>query len=138
MTRRGLKSPGFRPKKPKPLIDSMRFSSGRLSAFNLYCLTLRDHPEVFKLGRTFNWRLRKRDYENWNLREGDGILSGNLFVINEDYVDLPGLEAAMLDACPFPLFKAFEWFSGDTQEACDWVDRFITASEMTFERIDIG
>lgn len=122
--------------KKGPLIDSIRFSNGRVSAFNLYCVTLRDHPETFKLGRTFNWPQRSRVYTDWNLRRGDGILRGEVFVINEDYVDLPSLEAAMMDACPFPLFKPFEWFVGDNSEACNWVDRFLTASEMTFERLD--
>jgi len=128
-----LKSPGFAPK-PIRLVESVRFSSGRVSKFILYCVTLRDHPEVFKLGRTYNWRIRRRVYDNWNLRDGDGILCGQVFEINDDFVDLPSLEAAMIEACPFPLFRAFEWFTGHNDDACDWVDRFLTASELTFER----
>lgn len=124
-------------KPPVQLVESIKFSNHRVSRFNIYCVTLRDHPTVFKLGRTYSWPNRRVEYQNWNLRSGDGILCGEVFEITEEFVDLPGLEAAILDACPYPLFRAFEWFVGDNAEACAWLDRFITASELTFDRIII-
>lgn len=126
-------APLLGPKKSTSLVGSVSFNTKPTASFTLYCVTLRDHPDVFKLGRTYNWPARSLEYRNWNLRDGDGILCGQTFTINEEYCDLPSLEQALIADCPFPLFRGLEWFKGENEEACRYVDRYLTASELCFE-----
>ena len=60
------------------------------------------------MGRTNNWKQRRRAYANWNLRKGDGITREVVFEINEEYVDLEWLERDCLALFTAQLFHGLE------------------------------
>ena len=102
------------------------------SVFVLYAVTLREHPEVVKVGRTTRWNNRRVAYANWNLSDGDAILFERTFTITEEFVDLPALEKALLGWLPYPLKHGYEWFVADFEEACREIDRFLCEARLSY------
>lgn len=123
MKRYGIPEPG-------PLVRS--FLPGGRSQSVIYAVTLHDHPGVVKVGRTAKWKQRRTAYENWNLRPGDGIADERVFVLTEEFVDLPALEKHILATLPFPLRSGTEWFTADLDDVARVIDQILTACGLSY------
>ena len=99
----------------------------------LYAVSVKDHEGVVKIGRTRNWRSRRIAYDNWNLARGDAVTASRAFVLTDEWLDLPRLEAAMLAQCPFPLRAGSEWFHADFDEMCEFIARFLDDAGISHE-----
>lgn len=105
--------------------------NGRRS-FVLYAVTLREHPGVVKIGRTTNWNTRRREYENWNLAAGDGLMAKRLFIITEEWADLPALEQVILETMPHRRRHGKEWFLADLVDAAEHIARVLDDYGLTY------
>lgn len=103
------------------------------SGHYIYAVSLKDHPDVVKIGMTTKWKDRKKTYENWNLRRGDGIDKEMVFVVTQDFVDLAALEKHILENICLPLRHGAEWFHGDFDDVCRRIDRILCAAEIDFD-----
>jgi len=85
----------------------------------LYAVTLREWPDVVKLGRTTKCSSRRREYDTWNFADGDGVQQCVVYVITEEYADLSALECACLDGMAMmrPRYRGNEWFKGSIEDA---------------------
>lgn len=119
---------------PELAPKNMRFGAKRKTEFVIYAVVLREHPEIVKIGRSYDWRSRREQYATWNLCvSGDAIVQESAFLINEEYVDLPALERACLSEMPsFPVFGK-EWFREEMDTACRAIDRVMCRGGLTYE-----
>lgn len=62
----------------------------------------------------------------------DAILREATFVITDEYVDLPKLEKAILEAIPFKLRSGTEWFIADFDEVVRLIERFLSETQLTW------
>lgn len=115
----------------QPFVSDFTPRTGRAPV--IYAVTLVDHPGVVKIGRTMHWSSRRVAYANWNLRSGDGIANEAVYLLTEEYVDLPRLERDILALTPFPLRHGAEWFDADFESICAHIDQFITSTGFSFE-----
>ena len=99
----------------------------------IYVVEVAAHQGVSKIGRTHKWSNRRKNYATWNLASGNGILRERVFTIMGEYVDLAGLERAILSACPYPTRFGSEWFSADFDDACMFVEAFLSKSGLDYE-----
>jgi hypothetical protein len=105
---------------------------GRSFGFYIYAVTVKDHPDKVKIGQTNKWKSRCKEYENWNLADGDGILEAAVFCLTEEYVSLKALEAHILETTQLERAARREWFFGDVEEAARHIDRVLTENEITY------
>lgn len=115
---------------PQPLVRNF-LPRGRSESI-IYAVVLREHPEVVKVGRTTRWANRRKAYACWNLANGDGILDERVFIITDEFVDLPHLEAHVLSAMPFPIRHGNEWFTADLDEVCRLIDQILCAAGLSY------
>ena len=66
--------------------------AGRSGNF-IYAVTVSQHPDKVKIGRTKSWKARRHAYANWNLAAGDAI---------EIDVSLEAAPAVLYDALVLP------------------------------------
>lgn len=95
----------------------------------LYAVRMRALPEVVKVGRTYNWRSRRRTYADWNLSRGDGMLDEVIFELHDEWSDIERMETEVLGNMPFPLRYGNEWFTGDIETAVEVICRVLEAHE---------
>ena len=100
--------------------------------YTIYAVTLREHPGVVKVGMTIDWNLRRKSYDNWNLRDGDAIDNYVVFLITEPYVDLAFVEAACLNALPHKRRYKVEWLYGEIGDVAGVIAMTITNLGLTF------
>lgn len=105
--------------------------SGRSDAV-IYVVIVADHPNLVKIGRTTRWSNRRKHYQNWNLRPGDGILHERVFRITDEYVDLALVEAAILSACGFKIAHGREWFETDLDTASRYIDQWLCENDFSY------
>lgn len=116
---------------PKPLR-----MGGKRPRYVIYAVVVKDHPDIVKVGRTYNWRNRRDVYAKWNLRSNnDGIAEERLFIVNEEYVDLDKLEAACLRGMPSEPVFGKEWFREELETACRVIDQVMCAGGLTYESV---
>ena len=128
----------IRPKKQPPAAENVApkfincfLPKGR-SASVIYLVQVRDHPGVVKIGRTTKWNQRRKSYENWNLRAGDGIIRERTFVFTEEFVDLPALEKYLILSMPYEKAFGEEWFFAEFDEAVEHVENLVTETRLSF------
>ena len=97
----------------------------------LYAVVLKEHPTIVKVGRTINWKTRRREYDCWNLADGDGVLECATFTINEEYCCLPGLEAECLGRINAPLVRGTEWFRTNIEHAKETIRQVLYDNAMS-------
>lgn len=102
------------------------------SEFVIYAVALSEHPGVVKVGRSAKWKARRKAYESWNLAPGNAIEQERAFIVTEEFVDLPKLEDAILEAIPFPQRHGREWFVADFDEVCRLIERFLCEHEISY------
>jgi hypothetical protein len=98
----------------------------------LYCVSVVGHDDVVKVGQTTNWQIRRKAYANWNLSRGDGITRATVFEINEEYVELGGLEAMLLAQLRHERKSGFEWLIADYEEVEDAIRALLLQHEICF------
>lgn len=108
--------------------------SGR-SGFYIYVVSVVDHPGVSKIGRTVKWNNRRKAYANWNLRPGDGIDQERVYCITDEFVDLNAVEAAILEAAPWPVRSGSEWFLVDFDDACRHVEEMLCVGGLSYTEL---
>ncbi len=106
--------------------------SGRSGSY-IYAVVLVDHPGVVKIGRTIRWKSRSIAYQNWNLRDGDGIADARVFQITDEYVDLNMVEAEILHRAPWPRRHKKEWFRAELDDVCRLIDRVLCEGDISYE-----
>lgn len=99
----------------------------------LYAVVLREHPTIVKIGRTTNWKQRRREYDNWNFADGDGIAKSIIFLITEEFCDLNGLEAECLGTMDAPRVRGAEWFRASIDDAHTVISQVLTDNALTWE-----
>jgi hypothetical protein len=106
----------------------------KVSRYIIYAVTLREHEGIVKLGRTTNWKTRRREYDCWNFADYDGVSACSVFMVTEEYVDLTALEKACLAAMAnrHSLFRGAEWFSGDLQDAEEVIAGVLEAAQISY------
>jgi T5orf172 domain len=109
------------------------------SSYTIYAVTLREHPEIVKIGRTTNWRSRRNAYDTWNFASGDGVLGGVLYTITDEYVDLSAVEKACLSGMSMicSIHRGSEWFHGTLDDAKKVIDDILCAGGITFLQSEI-
>jgi len=118
--------------KPKsPLVASF-LPKSRQQQYIIYAVTLYEHPGVVKIGRTFNWKSRRKYYESFNLRCGDAIEDERVFVITDEFVDLPKLERCLLERMPFPRRHGAEWFETTLDDMARVIDQFMCEHDISY------
>ena len=102
------------------------------SAYQIYAVSVKDHPDKVKVGRTQRWHMRRLAYSNWNLATSDAVMAEEVFNITEEFVDLPKLEAHIL--ANLGLQRAFgqEWFFGNVEDTARIIDRLLCESGLSF------
>jgi hypothetical protein len=100
----------------------------------IYAVTLREHPEIVKVGRTTQWKSRRREYDTWNFSAGDGVLDCVVYCITEEYADLAAIEAACLDGMAMicPLHRGAEWFKGSLDDARRVIEDVLCAGQLSY------
>lgn len=98
----------------------------------IYAVTVKDHPEKVKIGMSSRWKTRRREYENWNLADGDGILEERVFTITDEFVDLRALESHILDRITLNQAARREWFVGSVDDAGRMIDRILCEHEISY------
>lgn len=100
----------------------------------IYAVVLKCRPDMVKVGRTTNWKQRRKTYDCWNFSSGDGIEEYRLFVVTDEYVALDRLEAAVLAdmAHNFPVAHGREWFAAEFNDACRTIDRVMCAGGLSY------
>lgn len=117
---------------PKPQFKHQTFLNKGFRCPAMYAVVVVDHPKVVKVGQTANWPKRQLTYRNWNLANGDGLLDGRLFEINEEWVDLLALEAEVLSRIDAPLKHGNEWFLTDIEEASRVIDQVMVGGDVSY------
>lgn len=105
---------------------------GRSSAV-LYIVALKEHSGVVKVGRTTRWKNRRVFYDTWNLTPSGAIAAERVITITEDYVDLPALEAALLNWLEFPMKHGREWFIAEFEDVSRAVDEFLNETGLSYD-----
>ena len=100
----------------------------------LYAVVLKEHPGIVKLGRTTNWKQRRREYDNWNFSEGNGVLVCAVYCITEEYVDLAGLASACMNgmAVAAPIHRGREWFKSTIEHARLVIEDVLHTAQISF------
>ena len=104
------------------------------SHYVIYAVILREHPEILKIGRTTQWKTRRREYDTWNFADGDGVLDCIVYCITDEYVDLSAVEAACIEGLAMicPRHRGNEWFKGDIADARRVVEDVLCAGQISF------
>ena len=102
------------------------------SASIIYLVQVRSHLDVVKIGRTTKWAQRRKCYENWNLSPGNGVVRERLFIITEEFVDLPALEKFLIASMPYEKAFGEEWFYADFDEAVEHVEGMVTNTRLSY------
>lgn len=113
------------------LYDPVPIPAGR-HQWRIYAVVLREHPGVVKIGRTTQWHKRRKTYANWNLQH-DAILHERVFTINEEYPDLELLERQLISTLPFPKRHGNEWFEGNFEAICRFIERLLFSHGLLFD-----
>lgn len=102
----------------------------------LYVVALKAHPGVIKVGRTTNWKSRRKYYDTWNFARWDAMRESVVYTLTEEHVDLPGLEKALVDALAYGHARHFgsEWFKAEVSAACDIVEHMLAAVAVSYEK----
>ena len=106
--------------------------SGR-SQLVIYAVGVDGHEGVVKIGRTTNWKSRRKSYARWNLSEVDAVKTERVYVLTEEWIDLIRVERALLSSCPFPLHYGAEWFRADFGDMCDFIESFLSQAGISYE-----
>lgn len=106
--------------------------AGRSGNF-IYAVTVSQHPDKVKIGRTKSWKARRHAYANWNLAAGDAIEDERVFCICDEFVDLPKLENHILQTFPFPRAHGMEWFFASLEDAERHIDRVMCENALTYD-----
>ena len=117
--------PARQPEAPRKRLVSDFVPRGR-TGFFLYAVVLSEHPDKVKIGMTRKWHNRRTSYANWNLASGNGVQSERVFRISEEYVDLRGLEAAVLSTFNAKRVSGMEWFASDIETAAKHIGRVLS------------
>lgn len=100
--------------------------------YYLYAVVVADHPALTKIGRSFRWATRYREYETWNLRVSGGCIDWHAYQITEEFVDLPAIEAELIERLSAYPVRRREWFDCDIETASREIDKLITGAEMSY------
>lgn len=106
----------------------------KVSRYIIYAVTLREHDGIVKLGRTTNWKTRRREYDCWNFADCDGMSACSVFIVTDEYIDLPALERACLSemANRHSLHRGAEWFSGTLRDAEEVITGVLEAGQISY------
>lgn len=102
------------------------------SRYTIYAVVLREHPSIVKLGRSMKWHSRRREYDNWNFADGDGVLDWAAYCITEEYVDLNSVESACLGAMGINPYRGNEWFRSTLDHAKQAIESVLHDGQLSY------
>lgn len=100
----------------------------------IYAVVLTDHPDKVKIGRTTNPKARMKQYANWNLRNSDGIKEQYIYTLNDEYVDLPAIEAMILQNMGNHERVKAEWFICPAEIATETIESTLQSLDIPYIR----
>lgn len=105
---------------------------------SIYAVVVKSHPSIVKIGMSRNWPNRRKVYADWNLHDGDGILTERVFDITNPYISLPRLENFILKKSPYPLAYRNEWFTADFDGVCAHIVSILVKADISYEERQDG
>lgn len=103
------------------------------SRYVIYAVVLKEHPSIVKLGRSMRWHQRRREYDNWNFADGDGVQEFHAYCITEEYVDLNAVESACLGAMGINPYRGNEWFKSTLEHAKEAIESVLSSAQLSYD-----